>query len=553
MKITLIPIFLALFTGAEYVSAIGEKSQLTRDDRVKIQLFTDRSLYTVGEEIFFSASLLIEDFAESVIYVELITPEGDKIRNGKFKSERGIASGCLFIPEDLLTGLYYIRAYTREMRNKGPAFYDYVPVKVINPSKNDILVSGKESSGPVSYMKPDTGFLRFSNLKPKYNRRDSVIFFIDFTKSQDKQISNVCITVVPENSLTTNEFIARDEEGHDSPVIFYPEPRGISLTGTLLNKDQKTPAADHIVSLSVLGAKDFSATKTDQKGRFFFTLPDDHGKKDIFLSPEDFSGSGMSLLIDNDYCSLPVTLPSPEFILSQEEKKTTLSLAVNARICREFAGSVEAADTATGQRRPFYGQPTSTIIMDKFIDLPTLKEYFGEISQEVKVRERKGKSYFKFFGGAAGMIINDPLVLVDWVVINDINRVLAVSPQKILMIETVNKPYIKGDLTYGGIISIISREGDFAGIDLPASGIFVKYDFFSPVCAGITAVKQSRIPDARNTLLWLPEINSSDNHIKRVSFITGDTSGRYVIVVRGVYSDGRVFGQSVGFEVTVGQ
>jgi hypothetical protein len=553
MKILIIPIFLALLTGAEYVSASGEKSQLTIDDRVKIQLFTDRSLYTVGEEIFFSASLVIEDLAESVIYVELITPDGDKIRNGKFKSERGIASGCLLIPEDLLTGLYYIRAYTREMRNKGPAFYDYVPVKVINPSKNDILVSGKESSGPVSYMKPDTGFLRFSNLKPKYNRRDSVVLFIDFTKSQNKQISNVCITVVPENSLTTNEFIVKEEERHDSSVIFYPEPRGISLTGTLLNKDQKTPAADHIVSLSVLGAKDFSATKTDQKGRFFFTLPDDHGKKDIFLSPEDFTGSGMTLLIDNDYCSLPVTLPSPEFILSQEEKKTTLLLAVNARICKEFAGSVEAADTATGQRRPFYGQPTSTIIMDKFIDLPTLKEYFGEISQEVKVRERKGKSSFKFFGGAAGMIINDPLVLVDWVVINDIDRVLAVSPQKILKIETVNRPYIKGDLTYGGIISIISREGDFAGIDLPSSGIFVKYDFFSPVCAGITAVKQSRIPDARNTLVWVPEINSGDNLIKRVSFITGDTPGRYVIVVRGVYSDGRVFGHSESFEVTVRQ
>ncbi len=345
-------------------------------------------------------------------------------------------------------------------------------------------------------------------------------------------------------------LLCRREERRDSSVVFYPETRGISLTGTLINKDQKTPAADHIVSLSVLGAKDFSATRTDQKGRFFFTLPDDRGKKDIFLSPEDFTGSGMSLLIDNDYCSLPVTLPSPEIKLTEDEKKTALSLAVNARICKEFEGSAAVADTGFVQHRPFYGQPTSTLLMDKFIDLPTLKEYFGEISQEVKVKERKGKSYFKFFSGAAGMIINDPLVLVDWVVINDISRVLAISPQKILKIETVNKPYIKGDLTYGGIISIISRDGDFAGIDLPASGIFVKYDFFSPLCAGIATVKQAHIPDARNTLLWMPEINTGDNReAKRISFVTGDTPGHYVIVVRGVDSNGRVFGQSVGFEV----
>jgi hypothetical protein len=168
----------------------------------------------------------------------------------------------------------------------------------------------------------------------------------------------------------------------------------------------------------------------------------------------------------------------------------------------------------------------------------------------VRVRERKGKPYFKFFGGAAGMIINDPLVLVDWVVINDIDRVLAISPQKILRIETVNKPYIKGDLIYGGIISIISREGDFAGIDLPASGIFVKYDFFAPECSGIKTSKAARIPDARNTLLWVPGIKTGDNRSKQFGFATGDTPGRYNIVVRGVYADGRVFSQSVGFEVT---
>jgi hypothetical protein len=246
---------------------------------------------------------------------------------------------------------------------------------------------------------------------------------------------------------------------------------------------------------------------------------------------------------------LPVSLPSPEFKLSEDERKTALSLAMNARILKEFAVQGEAADSVTALRRPFYGEPTSTLLMDKFIQLPTLKEYFGEISQEVRVRERKGNPYFKFFGGAAGMIVNDPLVLMDWVVINDVRRVLAISPQKILKVEMVNKPYIKGDLTYGGIISIISRDGDFAGIDLPASGIFVKYDFFSPVCAGINAVKQAHVPDARNTLLWLPEIKTVKNRPQRIGFVTGDTPGHYEIVVRGVYTDGRVFSQSVGFEI----
>jgi hypothetical protein len=549
MKILFTLIFLMLFIGNEYNSASGVNAEQRPENGATIRLFTDRNLYAAGEEIFFSANLATRDSGESVIYVELITPDGDKIRSGKFKSGMGIASGCLAIPEDLFTGVYYIRAYTREMRNAGPASYEYVPLRIINPLKNDLLISEKEFSGRVSSLPADTGYVLFSGLKPFYGRRDSVIFSVDIEKIPGKEIKNVCITAIPDNTLETHELIIKAENRQDSSVIYYPEPRGISLTGTLLYKDQKTPAADHVVSLSVLGAKDFSSARTDRKGRFFFTLPDDHGKKDIFLSPEDFSGSGMSLFIDNDFCTLPVSLPSPEFKLTEGEKKMVLSMVVNARIRKEFPGPLSVIDSVTRNPRPFYGEPTSTLVMDKFIQLPTLKEYFGEISQEVKVRDRKGKPYFKFFGSAAGMIINDPLVLVDWVVINDIDRVLAISPQKILRIETVNKPYIKGDLTYGGIISIISRDGDFAGIDLPVSGIFVKYDFFSPLCTVKNEVKEAQTPDARNTLLWLPQLNTRENRSTRIVFATGDTPGKYVIVVRGMTSDGHIFSQSAGFEV----
>jgi hypothetical protein len=548
MKTFLTIIFFALLT--EHNSANGANGNLASDGREKIRLITDRSLYIAGEEIFFSTDLLSKDSSESVVYVEMITPDGDKIKSGKFKSGQGMAAGCFAIPEDLLTGFYYLRAYTREMRNAGPASYDYVMVKVVNPAKNDVLVSEKGVAHPVSFVEAGTGILQFSDLQTTYKRRDSVTFVLNFNEKPGKEISRVCIAVVPGNTQSSNELYLRGEEIHDSTVTFYPEPRGISLTGTLLNKDQKTPFAGRIVSLSVLGAKDFSAAKTDPKGRFFFTLPDDYGKKDIFLSPEDFTGSGLSLLIDNDFCSLPVSLPNPEFDLTDQEKKTALSLAVNLRISKEFNGREAEADSGTVLHRPFYGAPTSTLIMDKFIQLPTLKEYFSEISQEVRVRERKGKPYFKFFGGAAGMIINDPLVLVDWVVINDIERVLAISPQKILRIETVNKPYVKGDLTYGGIISIISRDGDFAGIDLPASGIFVKYDFFAPACSGIKTSKTAGSPDARNTLFWMPGIITGDKPSKRFGFVTGDTPGPYVIVVKGTYTDGGVFSQSAGFDVS---
>ncbi len=201
-----------------------------------IRLFTDRSLYVAGEEIFFTAALAVRDSGESVLYVELITPDGDKIRSGKFKSILGIASGCLPVPDDLFTGSYYARAYTREMRNAGPASYEYVHVRIVNPLRNDILIPEREFSGEVSYVTADTGNIQLTGLKPVYGRRDSVKFEIDIPKTPRKEIKSFCISVVPYNSLETSELKINAENRQDSSVIYYPEPRGISLTGTLLYK-----------------------------------------------------------------------------------------------------------------------------------------------------------------------------------------------------------------------------------------------------------------------------------------------------------------------------
>jgi len=513
-------------------------------------LFTDRNMYVIGEAIHFSTVNTNEgDSAERVLYVELITPEGRQINGGKYLVENGMTRGCMDIPEDLLSGYYYIRAYTRTMRNYGPLTYAYVPLKVINPFKSNILASGNESS----YEKDSliSGPFRFSNMKTHYRQREKVEFAI--SKNSDYQsVKGTNITIVPEQSV--NDYYIQlngSKKVIDSSEIYFSEKRGVSLTGKLMDKDQKVPVSGRVVTLSVMGEKDFSGYKTDRNGRFFFTLPDDTGKRDIFLSSADYNSAGTGLFIDNDFCTRPVNLPSTEIKLTREEKELGLKLAVNARISKEFRHFIMPhADSVTGNEKPFYGEPTGILYMDKFIQLPTLREYFDEISLEVRIKERNEGYYFKFLSTDASMMAYDPLILVDWVAINDMEKLLSLLPQKILRIETVNKPYVKGNLTYGGIISIISRDGDFAGIDLPATGIFVKYDFFAPACPQPDTMPVARnIPDARSTLLWIPDYQFNSSKENTITFDTPDTPGSYEIYIRGVYSDGRVFGQSVGFEV----
>jgi hypothetical protein len=516
------------------------------------RLFTDRNIYIIGEVIRFSAVDVVEkDSVEKVLYVEMITPEGTRIIGEKYSLNKGFTHGCIEIPEDLLSGYYYIRAYTRTMRNYGPLAYDYVPLTVINPNKSNILASGIASSQSFEMDSLLKGPFQFLNVKSHYKSREKVELLIGISNG-NQDVKGLNITIVPINSVNDYRIQMRDDSnipgGSD---VYFAENRGISLTGKLLDKEKMTPVVGQVITLSVMGDKDFSGYKTDRNGRFFFTLPDDVGKRDIFLSSTDHSSSGSSLFIDNDFCSVPIVLPSPEFKLTEKEKKIALGLAVNARINKEFmVTATPGADTVNGQKKPFYGEPTGTLFMDKFILLPTLREYFDEISLEVKIRERKEGRYFKFVSEDAGMLVNDPLILVDWVVINDIEKVLSLSPQKILKIETVNRPYVKGNLTFGGIINIISRDGDFAGIDLPASGIFIKYDFFAPACpAAYQVPDEGNIPDARNTLLWIPEYQLVPGSENRITFNTPDSPGRYEILIRGFYPDGKVFGQSVHFEV----
>jgi hypothetical protein len=543
---------ICMMAGVTCHTSGQEGSPINRRESTK--LFTDRTMYITGEMIQFSAFQWSEtDQDERILYVEMITPDGKKITGGKYLLNHKLASGCLLIPEDMLTGLYYIRAYTRYMRNSGPSSYDYIPLKVINPAKSDILVTIPGTSAVIPREPLISDIFEISGVKHLYKTHEAAGITLQGKNPDAALVKDLNITVVPETSVDHSGIwgTLSEPESPEFSGQYFAETGGISLSGKFIDKDLKTPLTDRVINLSIMGDKDFSGFKTNQNGRFFFNLPDYWGTRDIFLSSSDYSASGEGLFIDNDFCSVPVRLPCPDFMLSPEEKETALNLSVNARITSAYNGNrVSNGDTVTLGSKPFYGEPTALLLMDKFIQLPTLKEYFDELPLEVKVRERKEGKYFKFLYGDAGMMVNDPLVLVDWVAITDINKVLSLVPQNISRIEIVNKPFVKGNLTYGGIISILSRHGDFAGIDLPGSGIFVKYDFLAPACPAEYSVHNApNLPDSRNTLLWLPDLKTGPDMKKTITFDTPDTPGRYVILLRGVYTDGRVYSQSITFQV----
>ncbi len=518
----------------------------------RIEAFTDRTIYVSGEKIRFSVYVdfidnLIPKYTSRIIYCELITPTGVRITGGKYLLNQHTGDGALTIPSEVISGNYYLKFYTRQMRNCGPDCYTFLGIKIINTYKTDVLSGNTSSSDTTepsskSIMNAigDSG-ARIICRKHTFHPREEVTLNIKGTFS-DKTALRMTLTVVPEFTFRDSTTFTPNHHGNDSGGYWVKETRGISLTGKLLAKESGKPLPDFRINLSIIGDKDFLAMNTDSSGRFFFSLPDYSGNRDIFLSTASLHGISPEIFIDNDFCSKPITLPFIPFSLNKEEKMAAYKLAVNQIVTASFeTDSLLPVVAGPASKVPFYGNPTNVIDMQKYIDLPTLREYFTELPVIVRIKKSDEKQQFRFYLAEGEMSVYNPLVLVDWVVVEDIEKILAMPPDEIERVELVSAVYIKGSITYGGIISFFSKKNDFAGIDLPASGTFINYGFIEPAPDSIKQGSlRPTIPDSRNTIYWDPAFQTDGEGSAMVKFTAPDTPGRYHILLRAIMETGKV-------------
>jgi hypothetical protein len=430
------------------------------------------------------------------------------------------------------------------MRNVSTEEYQYIMLKIINPFKTEVL-PGKDAvdtTRPTANKMETPGAdqsLQITTLKRTYAPREE----IRLTITGDKETgvpSSVCLSVIPESTYENYPFRINPTQNNTKNVAYFPETRGISLTGQVVGKESGKPLPGVKVNLSIIGDKDIMVVRTDSAGRFFFALPDYSGKKDIFLCADNIPNITPEIFIDNDFCSRPVNLPSPVFTLNEEEMKSAYKLAVNSRITSMFRQVAIATDSAEPDTiHSFYGKPSEVLVLNRYIDLPKLEEYFTEVPALAKLRKVQGKKQFRFYTTQTEMSMYDPLLLVDWVAVNDIDKILAMSPSEIERIELVNSLYIKGNVTYGGILSFVSKKNNFAGIDLPTSGTFVNYRFLEACTDSIpTGSQPVNLPDSRSTVYWNPAVQLTEDGATPLSFTAPDTPGNYYILLRKISKTG---------------
>jgi TonB-dependent SusC/RagA subfamily outer membrane receptor len=106
----------------------------------KVYLHTDLPVYASGETIWFNAYIVnlathVPSNLSGVLYVDLISPEGNILVNKRLDVEDAYAEGNIDLPGEYRSGRYRLRAYTNWMRNYDAKFYFDKELDIYNADK----------------------------------------------------------------------------------------------------------------------------------------------------------------------------------------------------------------------------------------------------------------------------------------------------------------------------------------------------------------------------------------------------------------------------------
>jgi len=548
------------YTALLLLLATGLLAQAPRENLI---LLTDRGHYISGESIYYRAYYQGPAGSEQaewskVLYVELIMPNGTSLAQGKVPIDTGGVRGSLQIPEGISSGSYYLKAYTRWMRNCGAENYVYTSVRIYDPFIESVLPldsAGWESNPPESLMgqsdsHPAPGLDCKLNGSSFKTRQEVVA---ELTWMLPDAPVDLTISVARKGLHGHQQYFRPGCPTSGQSNDFLPETKGLSLTGKAVNAADGRPAPYATIYVSVLGEnREFFCNYSDSAGRFFFSFPAYKGQRDLFVSTYHPDLGDLELRIDRDFSTETPQLPSYPLALNDSLAKAITDMSVNAQVSRQYYPQAPPETVEDSARELlFYGRPSSTIHLDDFIKLPRLEEYFIEVVPQVAVRRNRGVPHFAVLGPHPDLSIYPPLVMIDGVAIFDIEAVLAVSPRLIDRIEIVNAPYIRGNVTFGGIISLISKNNDLGYIDLPSSGLLVNYQMLDQTRESSfeETVADSWLPDVRNTLYWNPKVILAPTESKSIRFTTSDQAGDYEILIRGSDSTGKYVERHIPFQV----
>lgn len=347
--------------------------------------------------------------------------------------------------------------------------------------------------------------------------------------------------------------------GEESGFVYLPEPEGHLISGFVRDRTTGAPLAGENLSLSFVGrTARCGFTRTGPNGEFSFPVRE-YGKREIViqrLSPE-VNGYYVDL---NDPFLFEMRLdhePGPFYPdTARLEELNNAIIAMQVRNIYYPFLQKKAVMLCSEVFPDFFGEPDRTILLSEYIELTTLREVFKEIVPGLSSAGRNERSSLSLVNRNPGLsFTTPPLVIIDGVPVYDLEKVLEIRSQEIERIEVLNTRYFVGDVVLDGIINVVSGKGDLSLLEFDRSIFRQEYDMLLDsyeVAApdySTDVLRQSRIPDLRNTLYWNPAVRTDSQGDGGIEFWTSDETGEYEVIVEGFTHDGRSGRSVVTFTV----
>ncbi len=343
------------------------------------------------------------------------------------------------------------------------------------------------------------------------------------------------------------------------PTLYIPEYAGHIISGRITDKRTGTPAGGIIAYLSVPGSRfHFSSCRSDENGRILFDCKKIVGTENIIVQTNKVTDSEYRIEIDNPFSGSYMTSIPPLLIIKKNWEKTLLSRVTGSQLLNAFT-HMQAQQFFLpnfSDTTPFFGKPDYSYLLDDYTRFHTMEEVMREYVPEVQVRKSQNDFLLRMFNlPYKSFFENSPLVLLDGVPVFDINKIIAFDPLKVKRLDIIARKYLQGAVSFDGVASYSTYEGDLAGFVLDPNAVIIEYtglqlqrQFYSPVYETTEQVK-SRIPDFRNVLYWEPGIKTTKDGNNVVSFFSSDVPGRYAIELQGITASGQSGSQVFYFTV----
>ena len=128
---------------------------------------------------------------------------------------------------------------------------------------------------------------------------------------------------------------------------------------------------------------------------------------------------------------------------------------------------------------------------------------------------------------------------------SDCAAILNISLTDLERIEVINLRYFMDNHIFDGIVQFITKKGALEGLEFDhvvfrqAFAAYSRETRFNSPVYGSDSLRNSPLPDFRNTLYWNPYLETQTDGVASFEFFTSDESGDYTLFIEGISPDGK--------------